>query len=105
MYFKMQNGHQTLAEVFSYLHPRGHLRCMVYRRFSTLGEAVQYAAEELPSAAQLAAIIEVNEIRIDHKEFRKLYKEQKEGLICRGRKRRARNGRFRSDKIYKTPLA
>jgi hypothetical protein len=73
----MQKTHHTPAEVYWYR--RGYHRCMVYRRFPTVGEAVQYAVEHLPRDVQLAAIIEVNEIRIGYKEFRKLYKND---VIC-----------------------
>lgn len=46
---------------------------LTYRRFDTAAEAIRYAVEELFSAGQPACVLEVNEMRFNQTEIRKLY--------------------------------
>jgi hypothetical protein len=48
---------------------------MVYRRFANVNEALRYVAEEIPRDALPSTVIQVNELRMNYKEIRKLYKE------------------------------
>ena len=44
-----------------------------YRRFVTAAEAIRYAIEELPAEFLVGAVLEVNEVRFEVDEIRRLY--------------------------------
>jgi len=67
---KPQFDYAALAELFM-LSPRG--RNTNYRRFSTAAEAIRFAMEELPASLLVGAVMEVEEVRFDHRALRELY--------------------------------
>jgi hypothetical protein len=44
-----------------------------YRRFDKAADAIRFAMEELPAPVLLGAFIEIDEVRLDHRDIRDLY--------------------------------
>jgi hypothetical protein len=64
------------AEVFACKSRGSSPRPVIYRRFGSGAEAIQFAIEELPSDVLFGTVLEVNEERFDAAQIRKLYESK-----------------------------
>jgi hypothetical protein len=65
--------YQSTAELFPGKNHRIRSRVLKYMRFNHAADAVRFAIEKLPTEVLLGAYLEVNEIRYDSREIRRLY--------------------------------
>jgi len=61
------------AEVFSARSRKGGRRPMGYRRFSRAAEAIRFAMEDMPSELLISTYMEVDEVRFNFGDIRRLY--------------------------------
>jgi Arc/MetJ-type ribon-helix-helix transcriptional regulator len=62
-----------LAELFIGKGQGAKYRTITYRRFTNGSDAIRYAIEELPPGKLTSTVLQVDEIRFDSREIRKLY--------------------------------
>jgi hypothetical protein len=68
-----QRIYGAAAELFPGRHKTRMIGAVTYKRFSAAGEAIRYAVEVLPASSFLGAFLEVNEVRLNSDEIRRLY--------------------------------
>ena len=69
----MQFDYGKLAELFIGRGQGAKYRTITYRRFTKGSEAIRYAIEELPVVKLTSTVLQVDEIRFDSRDIRKLY--------------------------------
>jgi hypothetical protein len=73
--------YSTEAELFS-MKPRNSRRAPLgYRRFARAADAIRFAIEEQPSQFLTGTYLEVDEIRYQHSEIRRLYESSDYPLV------------------------
>ena len=61
------------AELFLCKVSNGRRRPLTYRRFAQAAEAIRFAIEDLPQHSLIGAYLEVDELRYESAEIRRLY--------------------------------
>jgi hypothetical protein len=65
--------YDAVAELFPARNRNANRRIVRYRHFDRAADALRFAIEELPPQSLLGAYLEVDELRLGHREMRRLY--------------------------------